>query len=124
MSLTVDPKNKFDEHVKFTECYKELQKLLEGMSNTSEILKEADTIELICNLVENKYNAIKKLHRKKINKKEVVLTLIRKFLNLTEAETKMIDSIIEHLHTTGRIKLISFSKWLKKSLYQYFQPKK
>jgi len=123
MSLTIEPKNQFDERLKFQQCYKELQTLFDGM-NTSEALREADTIELICNLVENKYQQIKKLHRKKINKKEVVLNLIKKFVNFSDVEMKIIESIIEKLHSSGRIKIISTTKKLKKSLLNYFTTSK
>lgn len=118
MSFTIEPKNKLDERLKFAECYKELLRVFDGID--TQALKEADTIELICNLVENKYQTIKKTHRKKINKKEVVIELIKKFVSLEPTELQMIESIIEKLHSCGRIKLISTFKLIKKGVLGYF----
>lgn len=65
-----------------------------------------DVLEKICNLVESEFNSKKKAEEK-INKKEKVLEIIAHFISLNDEDKRIIAENIEHLHNTGRIRLVS-----------------
>jgi translation initiation factor 2B subunit (eIF-2B alpha/beta/delta family) len=49
----------------------------------------------------------------KMKKKEIVMQLLKKLLPTISVEDELIISqIIEHLHSSGRIKTIGFLKWM------------
>ena len=64
----------------------------------------------VCCLVEEAYSNKKNLENGKLNKKEEVFKIIVEFIkaNLTETDKKLISEIIEDLHTSGRIKRVSY----------------
>ena len=64
----------------------------------------------VCCLVEEAYSNKKNLENGKVNKKEEVFKIIIEFIkvNLTEQDKKLISEIIEDLHTSGRIKKVSY----------------
>ena len=64
----------------------------------------------VCCLVEEAYSNKKNLENGKLNKKEEVFKIIIEFIkvNLTEQDKKLISEIIEDLHTSGRIKRVSY----------------
>ncbi len=68
---------------------------------------------MVCNLVEE---IVKKSD--KINKKELVINVLKSVLSLTEPETKVVDASIEFLWGNGLIQKVPSTKkavrWLKK----------
>lgn len=74
----------------------------------------------VCCCVEEAYSNKKNLENTKVNKKEEVLKLIGEFIksNLTEQDKKLISEIIEDLHSSRRIKKVSYLAkgifWLSK----------
>jgi hypothetical protein len=68
---------------------------------------------MVCNLVEE---VVKK--SEKINKKELVINVLKNVLTLSEAESKIVDSSIEFLWGNDLIRKVVSSKklvrWLKK----------
>ena len=72
-------------------------------------------ILFVCCLVEEAYSK-NTPENKKISKKDEVFNHICKFLNitLTDADKKIIDGIIEDLHSSRRIKRVSY---LQKTLF-------
>lgn len=70
----------------------------------------------VCCLVEEAYSNKNNLENGKLNKKDEVLKLISEFLKVpfTEQDKKLIGEIIEDLHTSKRIKKVSY---LSKTLF-------
>ncbi len=70
----------------------------------------------ICCCVEEAYANKKNIENAKVNKKDEVFKLIDEFLKLklTEQDKKQITEIIEDLHSSGRIKKVSY---ISKSIY-------
>ena len=64
----------------------------------------------VCCLVEEAYSNKKNLENGKINKKDEVLKIIGEFLQLalSEDDKVLITEVIEDLHTSGRIKKVSY----------------
>ena len=66
-----------------------------------------DIILYICNILENSYNK-KNVADKKINKKQVVIDIIKNLIpNVSPDVLLQIDTLIEHLHSSGSIIKIS-----------------
>ena len=67
-------------------------------------------IQYVCCLVEEAYSSKRNLENGKINKKEEVLKLMNDFLKCTlnEQDKRIISEVIEDLHTSGRIKKVSY----------------
>lgn len=74
-------------------------------------------IELVCCAIEEAYSK-KTVENKKVCKKDEALSHIAKFLNiaLTEQDKKTITGIIEDLHSSGRIKKVSY---LHKTVFMF-----
>jgi hypothetical protein len=75
-------------------------------------------------VVENSYDK-KTLADEKVNKKEMVFNILKKlYPNLTEADKVIIDGIIdgiiEHLHSSGRIKKVNILKLVFSALKKFF----
>jgi hypothetical protein len=70
----------------------------------------------ICCCVEETYSNKKNIENSKVNKKDEVIKLISEFIKvqLNEQDKKLISEIIEDLHSSRRIKKVSY---LSKSLY-------
>lgn len=70
----------------------------------------------VCCLVEEAYSNKNNLENGKLNKKDEVLKLVSEFIKipLSEPDKKLIGEIIEDLHTSKRIKKVSY---LSKTLY-------
>lgn len=66
-------------------------------------------IELVCCAIEEAYSK-KTIENKKVSKRDEALAHIAKFLNVTlsEQDKKTIITIIEDLHSSGRIKKVSY----------------
>jgi translation initiation factor 2B subunit (eIF-2B alpha/beta/delta family) len=73
-----------------------------------------DLILYVCKIVENAFCEIRKsMTYDKIKKKEIVMQLLKKLLpSISVADELIISQIIEHLHSSGRIKTIGFFKWM------------
>jgi hypothetical protein len=70
----------------------------------------------VCCCVEETYSNKKNIENTKVNKKDEVLKLICEFIKvqLNEQDKKLISDIIEDLHSSRRIKKVSY---LSKSLF-------
>lgn len=93
------------------------QFILEQIENNySKIPNKADLkylpsfILYICCLVEEAYSNKGNLENGKVNKKDEVFKIINEFLKtpLSEQDKKLITEIIEDLHTSKRIKRVSY----------------
>jgi len=84
-----------------------------------------DIILYICNVVENWFHKLKKtINDEKINKKEIVLNTLKKLLPSINSQDELsIIQIIEHLHSSGNIKIVSLKKWIKAKAYEMFLKK-
>jgi thymidylate kinase len=100
-----------------------IQVVLETLKDLPEIEKQKynpDLILYICRIVENSYNK-KSLSDEKINKKDMVFNILKKlYPNLSDADKVIIDGIIEHLHSSGRIKKINIIKLIYSTLKKFF----
>lgn len=77
-----------------------------------------ELILYVCKLVEN---VISK--KDGINKKDLVLSILRPLLGLNDAEAKLTGEIIEFLHSNGLIQRIKQVKKLKSSIVSWFKKK-
>ena len=78
----------------------------------------SELILYVCKLVEN-------LICKKdgLNKKDLVINILRPLLGLTDAESKLTGEIIEFLHSNGLIQKIKNVKKIKNSIVSWFKKK-
>lgn len=77
-----------------------------------------ELILYVCKLVENVINK-----KDGINKKDLVLSILRPLLGLNDAEAKLTGEIIEFLHSNGLIQRIKQVKKLKSSIVSWFKKK-
>jgi hypothetical protein len=69
--------------------------------------KNPDFILYVCNIIENSYTK-KNIEDKKINKKDIFFLIFKELnIEISEDDKKVIDDIIEHLHSSRRIRKIS-----------------
>jgi hypothetical protein len=59
----------------------------------------------------------------KLNKKELVLNILKPLLSLSDAESKTAGEIIEFLHSNGMIQAIKKSKKIKSSILSWLKKK-
>lgn len=79
-----------------------------------------DLILYICKVVENSYDK-KTLADEKVNKKEMVFNILKTlYPNISEADKVIIEGIIEHLHSSGRIKKVNILKLVFATLKKFF----
>lgn len=78
--------------------------------NKAELKFLPSFILYVCCLIEEAYSNKKNLENGKVNKKEEVFKIIVEFIksNLTDQDKRLIGEIIEDLHTSGRIKRVSY----------------
>ena len=78
--------------------------------NKAELKYLPSFILYVCCLVEEAYSNKRNLENGKLNKKDEVFKIIVEFIkiSLTEQDKKVITEIIEDLHTSGRIKKVSY----------------
>lgn len=78
--------------------------------NKSELKYLPSFILYVCCLIEEAYSNKKNLENSKLNKKDEVFKIMNEFIkiSLTEPDKKIISEIIEDLHTSGRIKKVSY----------------
>lgn len=77
-----------------------------------------ELILYVCKLVENVINK-----KDGLNKKDLVINILRPLLGLTDAEVKLTGEIIEFLHSNGLIQRIKQVKKLKSSIISWFKKK-
>ena len=86
------------------------------LTNKQDLKYLPSFILYVCCLVEEAYSNKNNLENGKLNKKDEVLKLVSEFIKipLSEPDKKLIGEIIEDLHTSKRIKKVSY---LSKTLY-------
>jgi hypothetical protein len=77
-----------------------------------------ELILYVCKLVENVV-----CKKDNINKKDLVINILRPLLALNDAEAKLTGDIIEFLHSNGMIHKIKQVKKLKNSVIAWFKKK-
>lgn len=77
-----------------------------------------ELILYVCKLVENIV-----CKKDNINKKDLVINILRPLLALTEPEAKLTGDIIEFLHSNGMIHKIKQVKKIKSSVVSWFKKK-
>ena len=78
----------------------------------------SELILYVCKLVENVI-----CKKDGINKKDLVINILRPLLGLNDAEAKLTGEIIEFLHSNGLIQRIKQAKKLKSSIVSWFKKK-
>lgn len=78
----------------------------------------SELILYVCKLVENVI-----CKKDGLNKKDLVINILRPFLGLTDPEAKLTGEIIEFLHSNGMIQKIKKVKKLKSSIVSWFKKK-
>ena len=81
---------------------------------------EPSLIEYIGRLIESEFQK-KKIIDKKVNKKEILIEILERLVGtqLSQQDKDLIQPIIEHLHSTGRFKLVSNKRVLKHSFFSF-----
>jgi len=77
-----------------------------------------ELILYVCKLVENVI-----CKKDGLNKKDLVINILRPLLGLNDAEVKLTGEIIEFLHSNGLIQRIKQVKKLKNSIISWFKKK-
>jgi len=91
---------------------------LQSLPNTVSYKNNSEFILYVCKLVENII-----VKSDNINKKDLVLSVLRACLALNDAEVKVAGDIIEFLHSNGMIQKIKQLKKVKKSCISWFEKK-
>ena len=78
----------------------------------------SELILYVCKLVENIV-----CKKDAINKKDLVINILRPLLGLNDAEAKLTGEIIEFLHSNGLIQRIKQVKKIKSSVVSWFKKK-
>lgn len=80
-----------------------------SVSDKNELKYLSSFIELVCCAIEEAYGK-KTVENSKVNKKDEAILQIATFLKVTlsDADKKMIGSIIEDLHSSNRIRRVSY----------------
>jgi hypothetical protein len=88
-------------------------------ANKQELKLLPSFILYVCCLVEEAYSSKHNVDNKKIDKKDEVLKIINQFLGVTlsEPDKQVISNIIEDLHSSNRIKKVSY---LSKTFFYVF----
>jgi hypothetical protein len=91
---------------------------LQSLPNSVSYKNNSEFILYVCKLVENII-----VKSDNINKKDLVLSVLRACLALNDAEVKVAGDIIEFLHSNGMIQKIKQLKKVKKSCISWFEKK-
>lgn len=78
----------------------------------------SELILYVCKLVENVI-----VKKDSINKKDLVISILRPLLALNDSEAKLTGDIIEFLHSNGLIQKIKQSKKIKNSIMSWIKKK-
>jgi hypothetical protein len=107
-------KNHLAEHQTFYDVKNTIQRIPEF-----QLLKMDDELTLfVCKVVEN---LVKK--KNKIDKKALVIRVLKDLFQLNEDEIKIIEKSIEFLWNNGKIKKTSTIKYLKRSGFAWISKK-
>jgi hypothetical protein len=102
---------------------KNVEKQLKDM-DLSKLKVDPDVILFIANQIENAFNSDKEISYSKIDKKSLFFDILKKIVpDINSEEEEIISAILEHLHSSGRIKKLTTWGFLK-SLPSYFLKKK
>jgi hypothetical protein len=77
-----------------------------------------ELILYVCKLVENVI-----CKKDGLNKKDLVINILRPLLSLNDAEVKLMGDVIEFLHSNGLIQKIKNVKKIKNSIISWFKKK-
>jgi hypothetical protein len=94
---------------------------IKTLPNYIELRMNPELILLVCNIIENMVND-KSL--KGMNKKELATKILNGLFSYNQNELKQLDTVIEFLHSTKKIKrvpilkklLVVFGAWIKRKL--------
>jgi len=119
-SKLVKPKNAVSVALKVSKIVQRLKDELKDDYDWKKHVCEPSLIEYIGRLIEGEFQK-KKVVDGKINKRNVLLEILEKLINttLTVQEKDIIYAIVEHLHSTGRFKLVSNSRVVKNVLSSF-----
>ena len=100
-----------------------IQFVIEKLKDLPDLDKQKhnpDLILYICKLIEN--TCCKKTRSdEKVNKKETAQQIIKKLIpSINENDKIIIDGIIEHLHSSGRIKKVNILKYSYAIITKFF----
>jgi hypothetical protein len=103
------PKNRAKVIQTFGEIQSFIAEIYGDIPDKSELKYLTSFIELVCCAIEEAYSK-PTIENKKVSKKDEAFNQISKFLNikLTEDDKKFIGNIIEDLHSSRRIKKVSY----------------
>jgi hypothetical protein len=107
----VDFKNRLNSHVLEQDILKQLIDKIGNIPNITKLKSDIELILYLCNVVEN---IIKK--NDKINKKELVLNVLDGVFQLSDDEKRLISETIDFLSNNGKIKAVTLSKKVFKSI--------
>lgn len=106
----IEPKNLLKTLHRYGVLIEFVVKTLKNIPELENHKHNPDLILYICKVVENTFKK-KTIADEKINKKDTVIQIIMKLIpTITEQDKIIIDGIIEHLHSSGRIKKVSSLK--------------
>ena len=111
-SSLVTPKNGFATIVARGKIVDEIKSLLGSTVITEAERFEPAIIEHIMNIVEQVF-AKNTTANGKVDKKAIVIEVLKKFVNFTPAELQIVDKIIEYIHSIDRVKVVSTLKKIK-----------
>jgi hypothetical protein len=111
----IKPTNKAKLIATFGDIQEYLNETYSDVADKSTLKYLVSFILFVCCLVEEAYSK-KSIQNKKVDKKEEVFTHIEKFLKvaLNQQDKQIIGEIIEDLHSSRRIKRVSF---LQKTIF-------
>ena len=111
----VAPKNGFLTILTKGKIVDEIKSLL-GSTVISDAEKfEPAILEFIMNKVEN-YLSANTPSNGKVDKKQLVIQVLQKFVTLNPTEIAIIDRIIEYIHSISRVKKVSTAKIVKNAV--------
>ena len=97
---------------------------LKGIELTSHKFNP-DLILYVCNVIENWFHKYQKsIADEKLNKKDIAIKILKKLIPSISAQDELsIVQIIEHLHSSKKIKVVSLLKWSGQLLCDILQKK-
>jgi hypothetical protein len=115
----VDVKHNLKHDLVFYEIKEKIKQRLTQFPDYGRYKTDSEFLLLACNLIEN---LIKK--SLKVNKKELCLTIYKEIFEMSEDDTKLVESNIEFLFNNKKFKKVSYyklfmtglSEWLKRKV--------
>lgn len=101
-----------------------IEKKVKAIPNYLDLKLDNDLILYVCNIVENSDISKKsKIKKKKIDKKEFVITILTRIFGYLDSDKKQVDRIIEHMYIKGDIKKIPILKKCKSLMFEWVKKK-